>query len=52
MIENSTEFTNETIKKKINFIGSTPYKISQKSNIKQNKLTYRSFLTGTVSTIL
>ena len=50
MIENSIELTNET--KKINFIGSTPYKISQKSNIKQNKLTYRSFLTGTVSTIL
>lgn len=35
MIKNSTELTNET--KKINFIGS--YKVSQKSNIKQNKLT-------------
>ena len=37
MIENSIEVTNET--KKISFISSTPYKVGQKYDIKENNST-------------
>jgi len=37
MTENSTEVTSEI--QKVSFIGSTPYKIGKKSDIKQKKLT-------------